>query len=157
MADNYQILPVTRADFEDWDNLTHKLFPEHTPEELERDKRDNREIFDSPDQEAFLIRNEAGEAIAFIDLSLRSDYVIGSRTSPVAYVEGIFVEEAYRKQGIASKLIRRAEEWGLAKGCTELASDALIDNTVSHQFHTGVGFREAERVVSFIKTIPLED
>ncbi len=154
MPNNYEILPVTPTDFEDWDNLTYKLFPEHMPEERERDKRDNREIFDSLNQEAFLIRNETGEAIAFIDLSLRSDYVVGSRTSPVAYVEGIYVEEAYRKQGIAGELIRWAEEWGLAKGCTELASDALIDNTVSHQFHKGVGFREVERVVAFIKEIP---
>ena len=151
MKGHYSVKAVTPADFGDWLNLTMELFPDHSSEEL---KQDNQAIYDSPDQKAFIVRNEVGEAIAFIDLSLRSDYVAGSKTCPVAYVEGIYVKEAYRRQGIAAELVRRGEEWARSKGCTEFGSDALIDNTVSHRFHEGVGFREVERVVSFIKRIP---
>lgn len=35
----------------------------------------------------------------------------------------------------------------------ELASDALIDNTISQEFHTKIGFREVERTVFFIKPV----
>ena len=35
----------------------------------------------------------------------------------------------------------------------ELASDAGIDNTVSHGMHTGLGFEETERVVYFRKDL----
>jgi aminoglycoside 6'-N-acetyltransferase I len=35
----------------------------------------------------------------------------------------------------------------------ELATDALVENTASYEFHIHVGFHEVERVVSFIKPI----
>jgi len=111
------------------------------------------DILESPSEEGFLVRDDAGEAIAFMNLSLRYDYVPGTTKSPVAYVEGVYVKEAYRKQGIATRLICHAEQWALKKQCKELASDALIENTDSHHFHTQMGFQEVQRAVSFIKPI----
>lgn len=113
------------------------------------------DILKSPREEGFLVRGDAGEAIAFMNLSLRYDHVSGATKSPVAYVEGIYVREAYRKQGIAARLIRHAEQWASEKQCTELASDALIENTDSHHFHAKMGFEEVGRVVAFIKPIPV--
>ncbi len=153
MPNNYKILAVTPADFEDWNALALKLWPEHSLEGL---KKELSGVYDSPRQEAFLVRNEAGKAIAFINLSLRNDYVPGAKTSPVAYIEGIYVRKDYRKRGLAASLVTFAGQWGLSKKCSELASDALIDNAASHQFHQRTGFREVERVVSFIQTIPPE-
>jgi len=112
-------------------------------------------ILESPKEEGFLVRDDAGEAIAFMNLSLRYDYVPGATRSPVAYIEGIYVKEACRKQGIATRLIRYAEQWALDKQCTELASDAVIENTDSQNFHIQMGFHEVERVVAFIKQIQL--
>ncbi|PSB62488.1 GNAT family N-acetyltransferase, partial [Chroococcidiopsis cubana CCALA 043] len=77
----------------------------------------------------------------------------GATQSPVAYVEGIYVEDEYRKQGIGTKLIQFAQQWAIERGCMELASDALLDNTASYDFHTKVGFQEVERVVTFIKQV----
>jgi aminoglycoside 6'-N-acetyltransferase I len=90
-----------------------------------------------------------------MNLSLRSDYVPGATQRPVAYVEGIYVRNDYQKQGIGAALIQSAEYWAQEQGCVELASDALLDNTASHNFHTRVGFQEVERVVSFIKQIAI--
>ena len=91
--------------------------------------------------------------MAFVNLSLRRDYVAGAVSRPVAYVEGIYVEPELRHMGVARALIKLAEAWGKAKGCTQLASDVLLENTVSQAFHVAVGFQEVNRTVSFIKTI----
>ena len=84
---------------------------------------------------------------------MRYEYVPGAKKSPVACVEGIYVKEAYRKQGIAALLIHHAEQWALEKECTELASDALIENTDSHSFHTQLGFQEVGSGASISSTM----
>lgn len=91
--------------------------------------------------------------IAFGHMAMRYDYVSGSSTSPVGYLEGIYVEEGYRKQGIASQLIHLGEQWAKDKGAKEMASDVLFDNHNSMVFHEKYGFKEVERVVCYIKEI----
>jgi aminoglycoside 6'-N-acetyltransferase I len=49
--------------------------------------------------------------------------------------------------------VRAAEEWGRAQGCTEFASDALIENVVSIAAHRALGFTEIDRVVTFRKDL----
>lgn len=90
----------------------------------------------------------------FAEASLRHDYVNGCETSPVAFLEGIYVAPEYRRRGIARALCDAVEEWALGHGCTEFASDAPIDNEESHQMHAALGFEEMERVVCFRKTLP---
>jgi len=145
-----KILRITQKDLSDWQTLALRLWSNYSPEEM---KTILYSTLESPKEGGFLARDDAGRAIAFMNLSLRYDYVPGAKESPVAYIEGIYVEEAYRKQGIAAHLVRHAEQWAHEKKCTELASDALIENTDSHHFHTQMGFREVERVVTFIKSI----
>ena len=55
------------------------------------------------------------EIIAFAQCQLRYDYVEGTNSSPVGYLEGIYVEPMYRKQGIAKKLLEECEKWSLKK------------------------------------------
>jgi aminoglycoside 6'-N-acetyltransferase I len=111
------------------------------------------EILDSDREIAFLVRDDNGKAIAFMNLSLRSEYVPEATQSPVGYIEGIYVKDEYRDRGVGKALVEYAAQWALDRGCIELASDALVDNTGSHEFHTKTGFREAERTVFFIKSI----
>ena len=75
-----------------------------------------------------------GNAIGFAQCQLRHDYVEGTETSPVGYLEGIFVEEEYRKQGFAKRLLEACENWAKEQGCTEFASDCELDNTGSLEF-----------------------
>lgn len=144
------IVRVTQDDFEEWLNLALELWTDYSTEEMQVSLT---EILHSPRQSAVLVRTEAGKAIAFMNLSLRSDYVPGATQSPVAFVEGIYVKPEYQKQGVGKALIQYAEQWAQAQGCVELASDALLENTVSHAFHKQVGFQEVERLVAFIKPI----
>jgi aminoglycoside 6'-N-acetyltransferase I len=145
-----KISKITQNDFNEWLELALTLWPDYSSTEMQVILTN---ILDSPHEDGFIVRNDNGRAIAFMNLSLRSDYVPGGKHSPVAYVEGIYVQDEYRKQGIGAALIQSAQEWGLKQGCSELASDALIDNTASHEFHLKIGFQEAERTVFFIKSI----
>ena len=60
--------------------------------------------------------------IGFAQVQLRYDYVEGTSSSPVGYLEGIFIEKAYRKKGYAKALLSACEAWAKGKGCTEFAS-----------------------------------
>ena len=94
-----------------------------------------------------------GQAIGFAQCQLRHDYVEGTGTSPVGYLEGIFIEENYRKQGYAKQLLAACENWAREQGCTEFASDCELDNIGSLKFHLSLGFEEANRVICFTKKL----
>ena len=91
--------------------------------------------------------------IAFAQCQLRHDYVEGTDSSPVGYLEGIFVIEEYRNKGCASELLVECERWAKEKGCTEFASDCELDNFESFKFHIAVGFKETNRIICFKKKI----
>ena len=94
-----------------------------------------------------------GRAIGFAQCQLRHDYVEGTETSPVGYLEGIFIAENYRKQGYAKQLLAACETWAKEQGCTEFASDCELDNTGSLKFLLSLGFEEANRVICFTKKL----
>jgi aminoglycoside 6'-N-acetyltransferase I len=106
---------------------------------------------------AFLARDGGGLAVGFAEASLRFDYVNGCETSPVAFLEGLYVREAARRRGIARGLVVAVEQWAREHGCIELASDALLENAVSQKAHRGIGFAETERVVFFRKSLDAPD
>ena len=91
--------------------------------------------------------------VGFAQCGLRHDYVEGTNSSPVGYLEGIFVQEEYRKQGFAKQLLNYCEKWAKEKGCSEFASDCELDNEISRQFHKNLGFDEANRIICFTKKI----
>ncbi|MBQ5946592.1 aminoglycoside 6'-N-acetyltransferase [Massilia sp. ST3] len=105
----------------------------------------------------FLAYSDTGEAQGLVEIALRSDYVNGTDSSPVGFLEGLYVAPGFRKQGIARLLVEKAQQWAREQGCSELASDALLDNTASHAMHLALGFAETERVVYFRKPLQTTD
>lgn len=91
--------------------------------------------------------------VGFAQCGLRHDYVEGTESSPVGYLEGIFVREEYRKKGYARELLAECEKWTKEKGCSEFASDCELTNDVSLDFHMNMGFTEANRIICFTKRI----
>ena len=83
----------------------------------------------------------------------RFDYVEGTKSSPVGYLEGIFVEENFRNKGYAKELLNACENWAKDKGCKEFASDCELDNLTSLKFHLSMGFDEANRIICFKKEL----
>ena len=92
-------------------------------------------------------------AIGFAQCGLRHDYVEGTDTSPVGYLEGIFVEEDYRKNGLAKDMLDACQKWAKEQGCTEFASDCELVNEDSLKFHLRMGFEEANRIICFTKKL----
>lgn len=80
-------------------------------------------------------------------------YADGCDTSPVAYLEGWYVDRDVRRQGIGAALVRVAEGWARARGCREFASDALLDAGDSRRAHEALGFIEVERAVRYRKRL----
>ncbi len=129
--------------------LAIKMWEDNTLEGLAEDLS---EIIASPESAIFLLYD--GEtAIGFAQCQLRHDYVEGTDSSPVGYLEGIFVEETYRNKGYAKMLLKQCENWAKEVGCTEFASDCELDNTGSLAFHLKMGFEEANRVICFTKKL----
>jgi len=106
-----------------------------------------------PARYAQFVAYDGGRAVGLAEAALRSDYVNGTATSPVAFLEGLYVAPDERRKGIARSLVREVAAWARERGCTELASDALLDNTASHAVHRALGFVETERVVFFRKEL----
>ncbi|WP_310602579.1 aminoglycoside 6'-N-acetyltransferase [Anaerosporobacter sp.] len=125
-----------------WAELCVSLWPTHTIEEMLQERRDG--LFSHE-----FIYYIDDEAVGFMSLSIRSDYVEGTDSSPVGYLEGIYVKPNYRKQGIAKALVDYAKKWAKEQECTELASDCELDNETSILFHKQLGFQEQNRIVCF--------
>lgn len=93
------------------------------------------------------------DAVGFAQCQLRRDYVEGTATTPVGYLEGIYVREGHRGKGIAKALLAACEDWARAQGCREFASDCELDNDGSLAFHLRMGFTEANRIICFTKEL----
>ena len=130
--------------------LAALLWPEAGKEELEQEFRDLLKDGGC----ALFLASEGGRDIGFAQCQLRHDYVEGTDSSPVGYLEGIYVREDSRRRGTARALLRRCEDWAARLGCREFASDCELENGESLAFHLTNGFREANRIICFTK--PLE-
>lgn len=143
--------PVKAGDAEDWQAMRTALWPEGSTSEH---RAEIETLLAEPgDTIAFIARNEQGAALGFVEAAIRYDYVNGCDTSPVAFVEGIFVLPLSRGRGVARALIASVEQWGQQQGCRELASDTAPDNLISQSMHKALGFVETERVVYFKKLL----
>jgi len=140
---------ATGVDAADWLRLRLALWPHAEPESPD----EIAQIIESPDLSAFIARDAGGFAVGFAEVAIRRDYVNGCDTSPVGFLEGIFVLPEARGQGVARALVDAAADWVRSKGCTEFASDADIDNEASHHMHQALGFEETQRVVYFRKVL----
>lgn len=101
----------------------------------------------------FVSQDADGMLTGFLEVSLRSHADGCDIEQPVGYVEGWFVREGFRGRGIGAELMRASEDWARGLGCTEMASDALIDNEASQNAHQALGFAEVDRCVHFRKSL----
>ncbi len=144
------IKPITGDEVQAAAQLAGELWPESAPEEL---VRDFDQLWRLEDHAIFLARTQEGEAAGFALVALRRDYVEGADTSPVGYLEGIYVRPAYRHSGLGRALLKKGEAWARRHGCTEFGSDVEWHNGDSRHFHERCGFREANRVICYIKPL----
>lgn len=129
--------------------LALALWPDHQPEEL---RQELAQLMDDKEA-AFFLLEEENRPVGFAQCQLRHDYVEGTSTSPVGYLEGIYVSPGLRGRGGARALLGACERWAANLGCTEFASDCELSNSASLAFHLNVGFEEAGRIICFAKKL----
>lgn len=133
--------------------LAAALWPHHSARELEAEFA----LLLGKKEAAVFLQLEGSAPVGFAQCQLRHDYVEGTKTSPVGYLEGIYVAPACRHRGFAAALLRACENWAEEMGCTEFASDCELTNSDSYAFHKSMGFAEANRIICFTKTLSDEE
>lgn len=129
--------------------LALQMWEENTIEDLTREFID----YINADNNIILLAMSEDKPIGFAQCGLRHDYVEGTDSSPVGYLEGIFVVKEYRKKGIAREMLKACETWAREQGCKEFASDCELINDTSLTFHLKMGFKEANRIICFTKNL----
>ena len=146
------IRPLETGDQSEWLRLRRTLWPDCS---AEMHAREMEEYANHPGTRAlFVIAREDGRLGGFVEVSVR-DRVDGAMSARVAYLEGWFVEPDLRGKGMGRKLVDAAERWAAARGLTEMASDAELNNAAGLKAHKALGFRETFRLVHFLKSLKL--
>ena len=137
------------TDDDEWLRMRLALWPAH---EAAEHREGMHEWLARPDTCVIVAVREEGGLAGFAEVGARP-YADGCATSPVGYLEGWYVDADVRRCGVGAALVRAGEEWARGRGYSEFASDALLDNTVSHRAHEALGFREVERAVRYRKAL----
>ena len=144
--------PVKEDDAVAWTRLRQALWPDAVPgEHADAIARYFAGTLPEPIMVLFAQDGHA-RPIGFVELSLRA-YAEGCQSDNVAYVEGWYVAPEARGRGVGRALIEAAEDWARRQGCTELASDAQLDNVVSAASHEALGFSEVGQIRCFRKVL----
>jgi GNAT superfamily N-acetyltransferase/uncharacterized glyoxalase superfamily protein PhnB len=129
--------------------MNRALFPGLT---LEADEAEMRVTLARPDAQVFVLDRGDGRLAGYVEAGERS-IVDGCESSPVGYIEAWYVDPDIRRSGHGRALLERAEQWALDRGRSEMGSDALLDNDVSHEAHRRSGYEEVDKVVNFRKSL----
>jgi aminoglycoside 6'-N-acetyltransferase I len=125
------------------------LWPEETPEQH---AEGINQLLGDGEAWGFIAETPAGAALGFAEIAMRK-YANGCDSRPVAFLEGIWVKEQYRRRRIGAQLMSHIESFLAGRGLHELGSDTPLDNAVSQSAHLSWGFSETERVVYFRKLL----
>jgi aminoglycoside 6'-N-acetyltransferase I len=146
-----QVRPATPEDSASWLKMRQALWPEgasdHTFEIASYFAGRLREPL-----QVLLAFDDEGKALGFVELNIRN-YAEGCDTDQIAYLEGWYVDPEARQQGVGRALIQGAEQWAREEGCSEFASDALLDNEISAAAHRALGFTEVVQMRCFRKSL----
>ena len=143
------VIEATNKEVEILAKLAAELWAGHSVTDLQTEFS---QILSQKDA-AFFIKLIDDIPIGFAQCQLRHDYVEGTSSSPVGYLEGIYVQDKHQGNGYSRELLEAAEFWAENLGCTEFASDCELDNNQSLNFHLHTGFEEVNRIICFRKKL----
>jgi aminoglycoside 6'-N-acetyltransferase I len=146
-----KLAPIEKKDFALWRKMRREIYPIIDPE---YDQREMEQISVSGIWFCYFIENETGETIGLVELSSRN-IVDNCLSSPVAYLEGLYLEPECRGRGLGKQAARLVFDWCRERGFSELATDAELANTAAQNFYRALGFEETDRVVEYRMQIDL--
>lgn len=146
----YAIRPLREDDLGEWFRLRSLLWDE-TPEDDHQEEM--MDIIEHSDTQFVSVADLGnGRLAGFLEASIRP-FVDDCSSENVGYLEGWYVEPAFRRRGIGRELVVAAEKWARVQGCSEMASDAELGNGVSVAAHGNLGYEETSRLVHFRKNL----
>lgn len=122
-------------------DLYCSLSSEFHEEEMEK-------IFNSNEWHCQFVEDGNGQVIGFLELSSRN-IVDGCLSSPVAYLEGVYLISAFRGKGLGREIINALLNWCKENGFSELAADTELTNVEAQGFFQAIGFQETYRIVEY--------
>jgi aminoglycoside 6'-N-acetyltransferase I len=149
MDDSIHIRPYRSNDWAEWLRMGRALFPD---DDIENDIAEMRGFLERADGQVIVAERASGLLAGYVEVGARS-VADGCVTSPVGYIEALWVDADVRRRGIARRLLSAAEEWSAAQGYREMGSDVEIDNDVSHETHKRSGYSEVSKVITYRKKL----
>jgi len=143
------IREIVESDRSHWVRLREALWPGSLADHDEETRAFFEKRLKAP---VVFVAQVEDRLVGFLELDFRK-YAPGCSSSPVAFIEGWYVEPESQGQGIGRALIEAAEAHARAAGHHEIASDADIGNAGGIAAHIAVGFEEIERVVCFRRSL----
>ncbi|KAB7615524.1 GNAT family N-acetyltransferase [Amylibacter sp. SFDW26] len=142
------IREIRKSDRDIWLGMYRALFSEYSDAALmaEMDR-----IYKSGKRSAYMAEVD-GAAIGFAEYALR-DYANGCHSQPVPFLEGIWIHDDYRSQGIARALVEFLEGKARRAGFKEFGSDVELSNYPSQLMHERLGFEQTEKVIFYRKVL----
>jgi aminoglycoside 6'-N-acetyltransferase I len=138
------------SDDSEWLRLRVALWPDVN---MESHRNEMSVWLDRTDTIVLVAPRTTGAGLSgFAEVGARS-VADGCETSPVAYLEGWYVDVDMRRQGIGAALVHAAENWARKQGFREFASDAELENSEAQQAHLALKFKEVERSVLYLKAL----
>jgi aminoglycoside 6'-N-acetyltransferase I len=137
-----EVRAAAAHDRDDLVRMRRALWPDSVEEEVDA-------LLETPEDEGLIaVASGTDGLVGFAEFGLRK-YADGCDTSPVAYLEGIWVDADVRRAGVATDLVRAGEAWARSRGLLEMASDCELGNSGSEAFHLAARFDEVQRAICF--------
>ena len=127
--------------------LAIQMWSNHAVSELEADFA---EIVNSNEAVCF-IKYVDDVPVGFARCQLRHDYVEGTHSSPVGYLEGIFVVPEYQHKGYAKELLLECELWAKENKIEVILLNSGLPREDAHAFYESQGY--FKKSYGFIKKI----
>jgi aminoglycoside 6'-N-acetyltransferase I len=150
-----KIRPAEIADQHELATMRELLWPDASLEEHRRevDSILRSGKYGTLPMTILVAHTDDGALTGFLEAGLRSHADGCDIAQPAGFIEGWFVHEAFRRQGIGAALMRSAEDWARKQGCREIASDTWIDDEMSIDAHQALGFAVVDRCIHFRKSL----
>ncbi len=145
MSVSISLQAIRIEQFDVWEEMRHALYPIL---DSSYNKQEMREIINKPEWFCYFIMQNDTQIVGMVELSSRN-IVDSCLSTPVAYLEGLYLQPSHRNQGIGKEVMHLITRWCVAKGFKELATDTELDNVHAQRFYKQLGFEETDRTVAF--------
>ncbi|HSC26614.1 MAG TPA: GNAT family N-acetyltransferase [Vicinamibacterales bacterium] len=105
-------------------------------------------LLSRPDQQ-LLVAECDGRVVGWVH-AVVSEYV---ELDAFAVIGGLVVDRRHRRKGIGRRLMREAEEWARASGCSVVRLWSSTSRTASHEFYRQLGYTKVKTQYSFVKSL----